>query len=131
VTGGSVPAGSATFASTDQAPTAARRLIVSSLEIAGCEREAVDDVALLTSELVTNAVKHANAQPITIQLDYAGHRVRVSVIDGSHAHPLLGDLDPEREGGRGLALVAALSVEWGFRYLADGGKEVWFEIPCC
>jgi len=83
-------------------------------------------VELLVSELVTNAVRHAT-RPIRLRL------VRTSgllceVSDGDTAMPRIREPDESAESGRGLQLVAALSLRWG-ACRAPGGKVVWFEHP--
>jgi anti-sigma regulatory factor (Ser/Thr protein kinase) len=113
----------------------------------GAWRVRVDpDVAiLLTSELVTNAVTHATANPngkasergmtgaavlLVIAADDAG--LRVDVHDGSGDLPIVSGwgAEAEAETGRGLLLVTSLSAEWGF-YRTAGGKAVYFtlEVP--
>jgi anti-sigma regulatory factor (Ser/Thr protein kinase) len=104
------------------------------------------DVAiLLTSELVTNAVTHAAANPngkaaergmtgdavlLVIAADDAG--LRVDVHDRSGDLPIVSGhvADADAETGRGLLLVTSLSAEWGFHRTA-GGKVVYFtlEVP--
>ena len=53
--------------------------------------------------------------------------VRVEVADGSAALPRPREATAVDEGGRGLALVEALSSSWGAE-LGEGGKTVWFEL---
>jgi anti-sigma regulatory factor (Ser/Thr protein kinase) len=85
---------------------------------------AVDDVVVVASELVTNAVVHART-PFSVTL--ASHRGRVSltVRDASSALPAGADADPSASGGRGLQVVQALSTAWGVGPDTDGGKSVW------
>ena len=54
--------------------------------------------------------------------------IRVEVADDSTAPPVLREATPREPGGRGLALVEALSTSWGFD-IHDDGKVVWFEVP--
>jgi anti-sigma regulatory factor (Ser/Thr protein kinase) len=83
-------------------------------------------VALLTSELVTNAVLHARTSAIVL-VEQRDGCVRVSVKDQSAALPVMRDAPHESATGRGLAIVDALSDRWGFDVVA-GGKVVWFEL---
>jgi GAF domain-containing protein/anti-sigma regulatory factor (Ser/Thr protein kinase) len=86
----------------------------------------VETVALITSELVTNAVRHA-APPVRLRLRAAPGAVYVEVFDDAHHSPqvLHGDLDDE--SGRGMVLVDAVAHRWGSR--ASGrGKVVWAEV---
>jgi len=92
----------------------------------------VDPVLLMTSELVTNVVLHANTD-VTVSIT-RGPPVRVEVRDGARATEELRDLigasampDPSSTGGRGLALVSALASRVGLDDDPEGGKVVWFE----
>ena len=120
----------------------AARAEVEAAICAWCVAVDPDVAALLTSELVTNAVTHAAAQPdrdarragaaeavlLVIAADDAG--LRVDVHDGSVALPVLTDCPAEEdaETGRGLLLVTTLSADWGF-YRTPGGKAVYFTLP--
>jgi anti-sigma regulatory factor (Ser/Thr protein kinase) len=84
------------------------------------------EAALLTSELVANAVRHAHSE-VDVRLSRTGSGVRIEVADHD-PHPLA----PRRPGpddtdGRGLYLVGALARDWGVR-LSPPGKTVWFEL---
>jgi anti-sigma regulatory factor (Ser/Thr protein kinase) len=86
------------------------------------------DAVLLTSELVTNAVRHAHlddANEIRLEVSTQPHAVRVTVIDeGPGFDPAL--IPTGREtGGWGLKLVDALSDRWGTQATPHG---VWFEL---
>ncbi|MDP9408208.1 MAG: ATP-binding protein [Actinomycetota bacterium] len=87
---------------------------------------ACDVVALLVSETVTNAIKHADP-PVEIRLHRDGERLRVEVCDTSTHRPTVKAFDPDRESGRGMELVDALADTWGVRG-CDSGKVVWFEL---
>ena len=89
-------------------------------EVAGC-------AALLTSELVTNAVLHAGT-PICVTLHLLPDRIRVDVADHSSAVPALKDYGRDAATGRGLTLFNTLASSWGVETTA-GGKIVWFELP--
>src|SRR3954454_4769593 len=85
-----------------------------------------DDAALLTSELVTNAVRHARGV-VTVRAERDGDDFVVQVLDGSHQEPRLLPPDPWSEQGRGLALVDVLAREWGVSP-HPSGKVVWFRL---
>jgi anti-sigma regulatory factor (Ser/Thr protein kinase) len=85
-----------------------------------------DVVALLVSETVTNAIKHADP-PVELRLHREGERLRVEVRDTSPRHPVVRAYDPDRESGRGMELVEALADTWGVCGCAPG-KVVWFEL---
>ncbi|MDT7537801.1 MAG: hypothetical protein QOI82_1386 [Actinomycetota bacterium] len=89
--------------------------------------DSADTVELLVSEVATNAVLHSYGSHIRVRVVDRGLRLRVEVFDGSPALPVPRGARARDEGGRGLALVEALAVQWG----ADaepGGKTTWFEI---
>jgi signal transduction histidine kinase len=86
---------------------------------------AQDEAALLVSELVTNAIRHANSDA-TIAIDLTEERVRVSVTDYGPGWPEPHEPD-DRPGGYGLQFVAELADNWGTYRIGDG-KTVWFEL---
>jgi anti-sigma regulatory factor (Ser/Thr protein kinase) len=84
----------------------------------------VEDVELVVSELVTNAMRHGRGQ-ITMHLEVAPDRVVVGVQDQGAGQPSPREPDATDVNGRGLALVALLATEWGVRPAPTGGKVVW------
>jgi len=88
------------------------------------------DVRLLVSELVTNAVRHANLTPgdvILLVIDVQDRRLRVEVHDpGGGFVPRAPAPDPTRPSGWGLYLVAELADRWGVD--SDDRTLVWFEV---
>jgi len=90
----------------------------------------VDDVLLLTSELVTNAVRHGGSA-VTLHVALGSDVIEIAVEDGSALLPTqptaLAD-NPYREGGRGLLIVSALASEWGIQAKPSGGKRVWARL---
>jgi anti-sigma regulatory factor (Ser/Thr protein kinase) len=85
-----------------------------------------DDALLLTSELVTNAVLHAQTG-VSLSVATSDETVRVEVSDGAPVVPEPRVAEVDELGGRGLALVEAIASDWGVR-LAPPGKTVWFEL---
>ena len=94
---------------------------------------------LLVSELVTNAVKtmagHGNQAAVRLRLSSDNARFLIEVQDADPRPPAPKDLgeddlpDVQEEGGRGLFLVAALSVRWDWYPTQEPtGKVVWCEI---
>ena len=83
--------------------------------------------ALLTSELVTNAVRHEGNPAVMIDITCSSGRLRVDVHDTSRAMPAPADAPAAAETGRGLIIVAALADEWGF-YATPDGKAVYFTL---
>jgi len=87
----------------------------------------VDEVRLLASELVTNAVVHAGGAA-HILLQRCGDQLTIAVRDGSDTLPTMRTAQSWDEGGRGLHLVEALSSADGSYPRPDGGKVVWCSI---
>ena len=90
----------------------------------------LDDVRLLLSELVTNAVRHSGAPAgakVGLRVSVTHGRVRAEVTDtGRGFEPAPRDLPRLEAGGWGLHLVDRLADRWG----VDRGEpaRVWFEI---
>jgi anti-sigma regulatory factor (Ser/Thr protein kinase) len=82
--------------------------------------------ALLTSELVTNAIRYAGGAVKLFVTFSCGH-LRVYVHDTSPEWPTLLETTAEAEDGRGLMLVASLSADWGY-YRTSAGKAVHFTL---
>jgi anti-sigma regulatory factor (Ser/Thr protein kinase) len=108
------------------APATARDHARQALAAWGMQR-LVDDVVLLVSELVTNAIVHA-AAPVELRLHRYGQTVRVEVVDHGATWTVRRPA-PQRElaeGGRGLELVELLAARWGVDPLPGmDGKVVW------
>lgn len=91
-----------------------------------------DDVLLLTSEVVSNAIRHgaqAPSQEIVLRLERGEHNVRVEVLNDGPGFTPRPPFQPteEREGGYGLYLVDSLARSWGVDREGDRTK-VWFEV---
>jgi PAS domain S-box-containing protein len=81
---------------------------------------------LIVSELLTNAIRHAQP-PIQVRMILDG-TLSCEVSDGSSTAPHLRRADRYDEGGRGLLLVARLAEHWGTRHTRTG-KTIWTEQP--
>jgi anti-sigma regulatory factor (Ser/Thr protein kinase) len=86
-----------------------------------------EDAVLLTSELVTNAIRHGPGQAVTLVITLSCGQLRIDVHDTSHSLPTVTDVPADAETGRGLLLVAALSADWGC-YRTPTGKAVYFTL---
>ncbi|BAJ27536.1 putative regulatory protein [Kitasatospora setae KM-6054] len=134
---------SCTLAPRFEAVRTAREFTRRSLDAWGLG-EIFDDVALVASELVTNALRHALGQhepsrvpaqavpapaagalPIRISLVHRTPQVVCAVSDPSSAGPIAREADFVAESGRGLHLVDSFSRSWGWHPLAGAGKVVW------
>ena len=82
---------------------------------------------LLTSELVTNAIRHETGETITLDIACCRGQLRVDVHDTSRTLPVLVDAPADAETGRGLMLVDTLSEKWG-SYRTPAGKAVYFTL---
>ena len=89
----------------------------------------VDDLQLVVSELATNAMVHAQT-PFTVILWAVDDTVFLEVLDGEQAGPTLRAARGLDTSGRGVAIVHALSRNWGVDARASGGKSVWAQFDC-
>ncbi|AKN70623.1 regulator [Streptomyces sp. PBH53] len=100
--------------------------------------ERFDDICLVVSELVTNALRHAvpaaacrteaHQPPVRLHLMHWSERLVCAVRDPSHESPVPRDSDDfSAESGRGLFLVDSFADSWGWHPLAGAleGKVVW------
>ena len=96
----------------------------------------LDAALLLTSELVTNAIRHEagqagqagqGVQAVMLAIASSRGRLRVDVHDTSRSLPAVAVVPADAETGRGLLLVETLSDEWGF-YRTPAGKAVYFTL---
>ena len=85
-----------------------------------------DDTALVVSELITNAIQ-AGATSANLELIIEADHLRISVRDDVPGQVEAQDAAPHDVHGRGLAIVAALAVDWGVQHSLDG-KMVWAEL---
>ncbi|MEV6054321.1 SpoIIE family protein phosphatase [Streptomyces sp. NPDC052107] len=110
----------------DDAPARARVQVSALLRQWRTRDDTRDNVLLLVSELVTNAVRFATG-PITVRLIRAGHGLLCEVGDTGNGRPRLRRGRPLDDGGRGLHIVHGLTTRWGVRW-TDTGKVVWAEV---
>ncbi|MET9411138.1 ATP-binding protein [Streptomyces sp. NPDC002935] len=95
--------------------------------------ECVDNAVLATDELFANALKHGSpdrGDTITVTIEGDPRELRVSVADRSSALPRARTAGGTEESGRGLAIIAALTDDWGIARADPGttGKKVWFSM---
>jgi anti-sigma regulatory factor (Ser/Thr protein kinase) len=110
------------------APSLARRAIEDWLRHA-LDRNQLEDVKLLVSELVTNAVRHPDSGTgIDVEVAVTAGNVRVVVTDPGHgfSKPDVKAPPDDSPGGRGLLIVERVASRWG----VSPGRHtrVWFEL---
>jgi len=121
-----------TLPGTARAAGVARHWVALVLEAAGCL--GVDEVLLVTSELVGNAVRHTRSGGpggvILMVVKQEGAAVRIEVVDeGSETVPCPRVPDGLTLSGRGLWLVEELSETWGVRAAGGRRRTVWAVMP--
>jgi anti-sigma regulatory factor (Ser/Thr protein kinase) len=87
----------------------------------------VDLLVLLTSELVTNAVR-VDAGKVAAVFSRSPQGVRVEVHDQGCGTPVLRRPEVLEEGGRGLLIVDTAADSWGAVVHPEVGTTVWFEL---
>jgi len=90
-----------------------------------CPRDFVDDITLIVSELVTNAIVHADS-PARLTAELHAGCLRLVVDDTSSAPPAVRALG-QGVGGYGLRLLATMADGWGWT-TTPAGKQVWSEF---
>lgn len=115
------------FAGAPESVSAARRFTTQGLN--ELEPDVLDVVAVMVSELTTNAVQHSGTD-FEVSLGVAADLLRVEVSDSGGGRPEVRQPSPDELRGRGLRIVEELSDSWGVSPRADGGpgKTVWFEL---
>jgi anti-sigma regulatory factor (Ser/Thr protein kinase) len=104
------------------------RWLVNDLLKSLVDEDTRDTAALLTTELVSNAIRHTRDE-LVVSVQVIGGRLRVGVADSSHRRPQLVQVGRRDTSGRGLHLVDALADRWGVDPDERGlGKTVWFEL---
>ncbi|MER6264706.1 MULTISPECIES: ATP-binding SpoIIE family protein phosphatase [unclassified Streptomyces] len=102
----------------------ARRLVRERL-LTWCLPHAVETAELLVSEVVTNAVRHAQGDRIGLRV-VRTDALLFEVTDDEPALPAMLSAGPLDESGRGLRVVSRLAREWGAS-TSGHRKTVWFE----
>ncbi len=105
----------------------ARHEVGRALRSWGVGEDTVDTVALLLSELVTNALVHGRP-PVHVRVRRGPTALSLEVHDNAQTLPRRGDPSDSDEHGRGLQLVSAIAARWGTRPTIVG-KAVWCSVP--
>jgi anti-sigma regulatory factor (Ser/Thr protein kinase) len=103
---------------------AARRFVRDTLS--GQAGDILDAAELMTSELATNCVQHAQTS-FELSIDDAERHIRVEVRDTGRGRPARQSPAPTDRTGRGLLIVDAMSDAWGIEP-SSAGKTVWFTL---
>jgi len=91
---------------------------------------ALDDVRLLLTELITNALRHSDVAPgdeIEVKAEVADGAIRIEVSDPGRNGPVAPREPGANGGGFGLYLVERLTNRWGVE--REDGTTVWAEVP--
>jgi len=123
----------------------ARRHLTGDLIQAGVYEATARDAGLVLSELISNALRHATPLPgrtVRVSWSLRQESVKLAVSDGGGPTvPMENEPTNWSVGGRGLGIVARLSLCWGVRTAEDGAGEddpsdddsgettVWAEVP--
>ena len=132
-------AGSVALVTLPTSPFWARRYTRAFLDSCrGIGEGTAETAELLVSELVTNAVRfadaygqtpqyseHTEASVISLSLRHFHGSLLIEVHDADPNPPVLSSPDDDAESGRGLMLVNALSKEWSYFCPPGGGKVVY------
>jgi anti-sigma regulatory factor (Ser/Thr protein kinase) len=114
------------FGPSKESISAARRFVTRIISDAPVE--ARESVAVMVSELSTNALVHA-ASGFDVVVDRSGETVLVAVTDWGGGAPELRSPKSTEPHGRGLRIVEALSDEWGIVSTSGGVKKtIWFRL---
>ncbi len=89
--------------------------------------ETVEAAELMTSELATNSVRHAQSD-FELAIHRSRDEIRVEVSDYGQGQPVPRSPTAREQSGRGLQIVQELAEEWGIAPLPNG-KLVWFTLP--
>ena len=117
----------AVFEGTDDAQSVSRVREFVAEEVRALDRaDLADDAVLVASELATNAILHAGGLT-AVRVVPVAEGVRIEVHDRTRVPPTMARASLEAMTGRGLRLVASLSVRWAAEPNEDG-KVVWAEL---
>ena len=86
-------------------------------------------LALVASEIVTNAIVHARTGAHLTFRRVASDEVELAVTDHGAGDPQMRRPGDDQTGGRGLQIVDALSSSWGVRHDGPDETTVWVRLP--
>ena len=110
--------------------SAARRELALELDLYDVHPDIIEDAELVLTEILGNAIRHCapvERSDLDVSWTVLPDAVSISVEDPCQQFPTLRSAAPDAPSGRGLAIVEALSTEWGVDRTARG-KRVWARI---
>ena len=91
-----------------------------------------EDVALVATELLGNALRHASSLPdgrFAVDWGMGEFGVEIAVTDGGGSTtPAVLDPGPTETGGRGLSIVESVAARWGVEH-SGTQTTVWAVVP--
>lgn len=103
----------------------ARRFVDRLLRREGVPDQTRESAQLVSSELVTNALRHGEGA-IELRLSLLGQFLRIEVVDqGKDQAPAVRHEMPDESGGWGLRIVDQLAAQWG---VFEGTTHVWADL---
>lgn len=110
-----------------------RRQLIDDLQVRHIQVSSIEEAALLVTELVGNAVRHAQPLPgdrILVSWRVEAGRLQIRVTDGGNSAeaPHITQAGPNDTHGRGLTIVDALAALWGVD-TSPGSTTVWATLP--
>lgn len=108
-----------------------RHELAHELGAAGVSERLIEDATLVASELVGNAIRHADALAgqLVVTWERRADGITIRVTDGgSRKYPRVRNAGPTDSHGRGLSIVAALADSWGVTP-GPGTVTVWAHLP--
>ena len=97
-----------------------------------CGEEVTSRLAVIYSELVTNAIRHSGIRPtdrVEVTIEVSPERIHGSVVDaGRGFDPSHVPEKPPEQGGFGLRIVEGMATHWGVNRNGSGRTEVWFDL---
>lgn len=113
------------FTHTAASVPAARRFVTELLE--GASAEVRDAIALMTSELASNCIRHTDSG-FELTITQTAAEIRVESTDLGAGEPTMRAPAPSDPSGRGLQIIDMFSDAWGYESRSGQGKTVWFTL---
>jgi anti-sigma regulatory factor (Ser/Thr protein kinase) len=115
------------FSPSATSAAAARDLVERTLVRWSTRPDVIEDALLLTSELVSNVVRHADTA-CRVRVRHRSGTIRIEVEDHGGGRVVLRSPSADQTDGRGIRIVAAIAQRWGNTVHTAGRHVVWFEL---